>query len=327
MRAGGRLGVTWASPCGWSSPSGCSLRPTRGRRGVAFLIAYRPNFGLYLAIVVVAVGITLAARIRNGGLSVLSSVGATIVAPERACGHARSSAGGPRRHPRARPRSRRDRCRERARGRADARRSVIVVTRGLVDELEPKEVEAVLAHEMAHLAHRDAAVMTASPAAADRRGARGSSTEGAEVDWMLVWPLGLLPLRSRHGTHADCLATGSTRPIAARCCSPAHRSSWMSALRKLAAGATEIPHDDLRSVNAFCIVSTAARGLSASSRTIRLWRGGSSGSSRWRVTSVRSRPDGSHRRPLRPEEAEGAGRRPAVRARRPRRSRSTPAAG
>jgi Zn-dependent protease with chaperone function len=33
----------------------------------------------------------------------------------------------------------------------------------------------------------------------------------------------------------------------------------MSALRKLVAGATEIPHDDLRAVNAFCIVSTAVR--------------------------------------------------------------------
>jgi heat shock protein HtpX len=34
------------------------------------------------------------------------------------------------------------------------------VTRGLLDALEPSEVEAVVAHELAHVAHRDAAVMT-----------------------------------------------------------------------------------------------------------------------------------------------------------------------
>lgn len=38
--------------------------------------------------------------------------------------------------------------------------SVIAVTRGLLDQLEPKEVEAVLAHELSHVAHRDVTVMT-----------------------------------------------------------------------------------------------------------------------------------------------------------------------
>jgi heat shock protein HtpX len=38
--------------------------------------------------------------------------------------------------------------------------SVIAVTRGLLNELEPKEVEAVLAHELSHVAHRDVTVMT-----------------------------------------------------------------------------------------------------------------------------------------------------------------------
>ena len=41
-------------------------------------------------------------------------------------------------------------------------RSVIVVTRGLLRRLEPGEVEAVLAHELAHIANRDGAVMTAA---------------------------------------------------------------------------------------------------------------------------------------------------------------------
>jgi heat shock protein HtpX len=39
-------------------------------------------------------------------------------------------------------------------------RSVIVVTRGLVARLEPKEIEAVLAHELSHIVNRDGAVMT-----------------------------------------------------------------------------------------------------------------------------------------------------------------------
>ena len=36
------------------------------------------------------------------------------------------------------------------------RRSKIVISSGLVAELEPRELEAVLAHELAHIVHRDA---------------------------------------------------------------------------------------------------------------------------------------------------------------------------
>ncbi|MYM20714.1 zinc metalloprotease HtpX [Brevibacterium sp. 5221] len=38
--------------------------------------------------------------------------------------------------------------------------SVVCVTRGLLNTLEPAEVEAVLAHELSHVAHRDVTVMT-----------------------------------------------------------------------------------------------------------------------------------------------------------------------
>ena len=41
------------------------------------------------------------------------------------------------------------------------RESVILVSRGLVDSLDDDELNAVLAHELAHLVNRDAAVMTA----------------------------------------------------------------------------------------------------------------------------------------------------------------------
>lgn len=40
------------------------------------------------------------------------------------------------------------------------RRSVVAVTTGLLERLEPREVEAVLAHELSHIRHRDVAVLT-----------------------------------------------------------------------------------------------------------------------------------------------------------------------
>jgi heat shock protein HtpX len=38
--------------------------------------------------------------------------------------------------------------------------AVVAVTRGIMHRLEPQELEAVLAHELSHVAHRDVAVMT-----------------------------------------------------------------------------------------------------------------------------------------------------------------------
>jgi len=40
------------------------------------------------------------------------------------------------------------------------RHAVVAVTRGLLDRLEPQEVEAVLGHEITHVVNRDVAVMT-----------------------------------------------------------------------------------------------------------------------------------------------------------------------
>jgi heat shock protein HtpX len=48
----------------------------------------------------------------------------------------------------------------------NARNAIIIVTRGLVDRLDEEELEAVLAHELAHIANRDAIVMTISAAPA-----------------------------------------------------------------------------------------------------------------------------------------------------------------
>jgi heat shock protein HtpX len=51
-------------------------------------------------------------------------------------------------------------------------RARLHLTRGLIDRLEPRELEAVMAHELSHLAHRDALVMTivGGPSAALLRG-------------------------------------------------------------------------------------------------------------------------------------------------------------
>lgn len=40
------------------------------------------------------------------------------------------------------------------------RHAVVAVTTGLLERLEPREVEAVLAHELSHIRHRDVAVLT-----------------------------------------------------------------------------------------------------------------------------------------------------------------------
>ncbi len=50
--------------------------------------------------------------------------------------------------------------------------STVVVSRGLVDTLDDRELDAVLAHELAHLANRDAAVVTALSIPAAHAGAQ-----------------------------------------------------------------------------------------------------------------------------------------------------------
>jgi heat shock protein HtpX len=58
------------------------------------------------------------------------------------------------------------------------RKAVIVVTRGLLEALDDEELGAVLAHELAHVANRDAAVMTvaAAPAMLARKVVWGLAT-------------------------------------------------------------------------------------------------------------------------------------------------------
>jgi heat shock protein HtpX len=137
--------------------------------------------------------------------------------------------------------------------------AAVVVTRGLRERLDEKELEAVLAHEMAHIANRDAAVLTAVAAPrilGEVMVGGASSTIG--LVWYLIWPLGIpiylvgalltLPVsryREFAADHGSALLTGAPEQL-------------MSALRKLATDAVEIPHEDLRAANCFCIVPTEA---------------------------------------------------------------------
>ena len=126
-------------------------------------------------------------------------------------------------------------------------RAVVVVSEGLRRRLEPEELEAVLAHELAHVANSDAAVMTLAGVP------RVVGFELYDVAtrlylWLFLWPIGallygwgsLLTLAvSRYREYTadagSALATG--RPAA-----------LMSALQKLSGEVGLIPRDDLRSV-------------------------------------------------------------------------------
>jgi heat shock protein HtpX len=59
--------------------------------------------------------------------------------------------------------------------------STVVVSTGLVGALDATELEAVLAHELAHVRNRDAAVMTA--ATLPLGFARNAVEEGRQIDW------------------------------------------------------------------------------------------------------------------------------------------------
>jgi heat shock protein HtpX len=125
-------------------------------------------------------------------------------------------------------------------------RSIVVLSRGLLAALSPAELEAVLAHEISHIANRDTLVMTAvtMPRAL---GAQLFSTEGWGIYfWFFLWPLGfvlwawstvltlaLSRYRELAADRGSALLTGAPEQL-------------MSALQKLADGISQIPQGDLR---------------------------------------------------------------------------------
>jgi heat shock protein HtpX len=137
--------------------------------------------------------------------------------------------------------------------------AVIAVTRGLMNRLQPAEIEAVLAHEMSHVRNRDVMVMTFATffsvvaqlimrrffwggMGMGRRDRRvGGSIAMVYLGSFLVWIISYLLIRtlSRYREYAadrgSALLTGSP-------------SNLMSALVKISGVMQRIPDRDLREV-------------------------------------------------------------------------------
>jgi heat shock protein HtpX len=158
--------------------------------------------------------------------------------------------------------------------------AAVAVTTGLWRRLEPHEVEAVLAHELSHIANRDVLVMTLASFFAMLAGLltrfglyggmfgggdRGRDTGGVPI-WLIIFLVSLLTyfisyllIRaiSRYREYAadrgSALITGAPENL-------------MSALQKIASGIMQIPQRDLREVetmNAFFIVPTSVKSVTA----------------------------------------------------------------
>jgi heat shock protein HtpX len=143
--------------------------------------------------------------------------------------------------------------------------ATVCVTERLLDLLDPAELEAVLAHELAHIQHRDALVMTVASffslvaGLLVRFGAQFGHAfvkVAALAVGLVAWAASVLLLRalSRYrelsADRAAALITG--RP-----------SALASALMKLDGAASQIPRKDLRKVqpvSALCIVPAGIRG-------------------------------------------------------------------
>ena len=157
--------------------------------------------------------------------------------------------------------------------------AAVAVTQGLWSRLDKQEVEAVLAHELSHIANRDVLVMTIASffamlaAMLTRFGLyagmfggfgggnnRDNNSGGNQVPvWiivlvvsMVVYAISFVLIRtiSRYREYAadrgSALMTGAPENL-------------MSALQKISSGITQIPQQDLRAVqgmNAFFIIPT-----------------------------------------------------------------------
>ncbi|EFG48538.1 peptidase, M48 family [Brevibacterium mcbrellneri ATCC 49030] len=139
-------------------------------------------------------------------------------------------------------------------------RSVVCVTQGLLQTLEPKEVEVVLAHELSHVAHRDVTVMTIAGVTGVVAGLlvrmgfytryRGSNNNNSALVLLGLMAVGaivyvlsffLIRVLSRYrelaADRAAALLTGAPSTLA-------------SALTKLSGQMTTVPTQDLRAQGA-----------------------------------------------------------------------------
>jgi heat shock protein HtpX len=157
--------------------------------------------------------------------------------------------------------------------------SVVAVTEGLWNRLSKPEVEAVLAHELSHVANRDVAIMTISSffamvaAFLMRMGLWGGMFGGGDRDrsggapvWLIMFAVSMLTyvisyvlilMISRYREYAadrgSAIITGAPENL-------------MSALQRIASNIAQIPQRDLREVqgmNAFFIVPTSVKRTTA----------------------------------------------------------------
>jgi heat shock protein HtpX len=154
------------------------------------------------------------------------------------------------------------------------KKSVVAVTEGLWNRLEPREIEGVVAHELTHIANRDVAVMTIASffamvaATLARFGlwggmfGGGRDRGGGAPVWLILFLVSILTyvisyvlmmMISRYREYAAdrgaAVITGAPEYL-------------MSALQKIASRITQIPQRDLREVsgmNAFFIVPTSVK--------------------------------------------------------------------
>jgi heat shock protein HtpX len=144
-------------------------------------------------------------------------------------------------------------------------RSTIAITRGLVARLEPAEIEGVIAHELAHVANRDGAVMTVAsfPALSLREGL----SEAPWRVWIFGLPLMLVACLAYAFSAALMLTVSLCREYSAdrgAAIITGAPEQLMSALQKIAGAMPEIPEEDLRrvaSMTAFFIVPPRLRSL------------------------------------------------------------------
>lgn len=156
-------------------------------------------------------------------------------------------------------------------------RAVVCATTGLMERLDEKELEAVLAHELSHVAHRDVAVMTVASVVGVLAGfltrivlfsgmGRGRRDNGPPIILvvilvsMVVYALSFVLTRalSRYrelsADRAAAFLTGQPSVLA-------------SALMKISGEMARIPSRDLREAepyNAFFVVPALAPGFSIS---------------------------------------------------------------
>jgi heat shock protein HtpX len=124
------------------------------------------------------------------------------------------------------------------------------VTRGLLDLLEPAELEGVIAHELSHVAHHDATVMTVVglPGAAMLEGsgragwAFGPLMFGRLAGFAIgsIAELGSASLSRHRELTADAGAAALT----------GHPAALASALMKVSGALSVVPREDLRAVAA-----------------------------------------------------------------------------